>query len=136
MGGGIPVWKDANLGNGWTQVNLEQVAAWNPDVIFIAYYFSPVSDVVNALKVDPQWQGLDAVKNGRIYGFATDAYSWDQPDPRWILGLQWLAGKMNPELFPSLNIEEEAQNFYLELYRIDESVFTETIYPLLTGDWK
>ncbi len=136
MSGGIPVWKDANLGNGWTQVNLEQVAAWNPEMIIIVSYLNPVNEVVDLLKADPQWQGLDAVKNGKIYGFATDAYSWDQPDPRWILGLTWLSGKLHPDLFPNLDIESEAQTFYRELYGINESVFTNTMLPLLTGDWR
>ncbi len=105
--GGNPVWADANPVDSWTKVSLEQVAAWNPDIIFIVAYFNPVDDVVASLKADPQWQALDAVKNDKIFGFATDVYSWDQPDTRWILGLTWVAGKLHPDLFPDLDMAKE-----------------------------
>ena len=82
-GGGIPVWEDANPSKGWTKVSLEQVAAWNPDVIFVVAYATPINDVVKKLKADSQWQSLKAVKEDKLFGFATDVYSWDQPDTRW-----------------------------------------------------
>ncbi|NMC78177.1 MAG: molybdate ABC transporter substrate-binding protein, partial [Chloroflexi bacterium] len=132
--GGAPVWADANPVDSWTKVSLEQVAAWNPDIIFIVAYFNPVDDVVASLKVDPQWQALDAVKNDKIFGFATDVYSWDQPDTRWILGLTWMAGKLHPDLFPDLDMVKEAQTFYQELYGIDEATFQKDLQPLMSGD--
>lgn len=132
--GGAPVWADANPVDSWTKVSLEQVAAWNPDIIFIVAYFNPVDDVVASLKADPQWQALDAVKNDKIFGFATDVYSWDQPDTRWILGLTWMAGKLHPDLFPDLDMVKEAQTFYQELYGIDEATFQKDLQPLMSGD--
>jgi iron complex transport system substrate-binding protein len=134
IAGGDPVWQDANPGSGWTKVSLEQVAAWNPDVILIVAYFNPVDDVVTKLKADAQWQALSAVTNDRIYGFPKDVYSWDQPDSRWILGLTWVAGKLHPDLFPDLDIQEEAQTFYNELYGMDDASFESNIQPILTGD--
>jgi molybdenum ABC transporter molybdate-binding protein len=132
--GGTPVWKDANLSNGWTKVTLEQIAAWNPDVIFVASYFNPVNDVVAKLKADSQWQALSAVKNNKLYGFATDVYSWDEADTRWILGLTWTAGKLHPDLFPDLDIVKESKAFYQELYGMDAASYEKNIQPLLTGD--
>ena len=132
--GGTPVWKDANPGQGWAKVGLEQVAAWNPDAIFVVAYFSPVNDVVKKLKADPQWQALAAVKNNKVFAFATDVYSWDQPDTRWILGLTWMAGKLHPDLFPGLDIKKEARSFYKELYGMDDAAFQKNILPIFTGD--
>jgi len=131
--GGEPVWQDANPGKGWTKVSLEQIAAWNPDVIFIIAYFNPANDVVKNLKADPQWQSLNAVKNNKIYGFASDVYSWDQPDTRWILGLTWVAGILHPDLFPGLDIAKEAQAFYNAMYGMDDASFQKNIQPLLIG---
>jgi len=132
--GGRPVWEDANPGKGWTKVNLEQIAAWNPDVVFIVAYASPINDVVKKIKADALWQGLNAVKNNKVYGFATDVYSWDQPDTRWPLGLSWVAGKLHPDLFPGLDITREAQAFYQDLYGMDEASFQKNILPLFKGD--
>jgi molybdenum ABC transporter molybdate-binding protein len=134
--GGTPVWSDAQLGNGWTKVGIEQVAAWNPDVIFVVSYFSPVNDVVKKLKADAQWQALSAVKNNKVYGFATDVYSWDEADTRWVLGLTWVAGKLHPDLFPELDMQKEAATFYSELYGMDDAAFQKNIVPMFTGDIK
>lgn len=132
--GGNPAWKDSQLGNSWTTVTIEQIATWNPDDIFIVSYFSPVNDVVTSLKADPQWSELKAVKDGKIFGFATDVYSWDESDTRWILGLTWMASKLHPDLFPTLDIKSEAQNFYQTLYSMDSATFESKIVPLFTGD--
>ncbi len=134
MAGGEPVWADANPGGGWTQVAFEQIAAWDADQIFIISYSRNPSDVAAELRADPNWQALRAVREGRLYAFAADLYSWDQPDTRWILGLLWLAGKLHPEQFPALDITAEAQTFYQTLYGLDETFFAENILPTFKGD--
>jgi len=132
--GGAPVWADANPGKGWTKVSLEQVAAWDPDQVYIVSYFKPVGEVIAGLKADAQWKELRALKDEKVYGFARDLYSWDQPDTRWALGLLWLAGKINPQLFPDLDIQKEAQVFYQTLYGMDEAAFQKDILPTFAGD--
>jgi iron complex transport system substrate-binding protein len=132
--GGTPVWSDAELGDSWTTVTVEQVAAWNPDYIFVISYFSPVADVITGLEADPQWSELDAVKNGKLYGFAGDVFSWDQADTRWILGTTWMATKLHPDLFSGLDITAEAASFYETLYGMDNAEFTSKIVPLFSGD--
>ena len=132
--GGTPAWKDSKLGNSWTTVTIEQIAAYNPDYIFIVSYFSPVKDVVASIKADAQWKELKAVKDNKLYGFASDVYSWDESDTRWILGMTWMAGKLHPDLFPNLDIKSEAQDFYKTLYSMDSATFESKIVPLLSGD--
>lgn len=133
MAGGEPVWADANPAKGWTQVALEQVAAWDADQIFVISYFKPANEVVDGLKADPNWQAIRAVKEDKIHAFATDLYSWDQPDPRWILGLTWLAGKIHPELFPALDMTAEVENFYQTLYGLDKAFVEQNIVPTFKG---
>jgi iron complex transport system substrate-binding protein len=134
MAGGDPVWANANPGSGWMQVTLEQIAAWDADQVFIIAYNKNPSDVVASLKADPNWQALRAIQDGHIYAFPVDLYSWDQPDPRWILGLTWLAGRLHPELFPGLDITAEARNFYQTLYGLDAAFFEQNILPTFKGD--
>jgi iron complex transport system substrate-binding protein len=112
------------------------VAAWNPDVIFVVAYATPVDEAVKTLKADTQWQGLKAVKDNKVYGFATDIYSWDQPDTRWILGLEWAAIKLHPDLFKDLDIIKESKEFYKELYGMEDAAYTKDIQPTLKGDVK
>ena len=134
MAGGDPVWMDANPGSGWTQVSLEQIAAWNAEEIFIVSYTENSSDVVSMLLEDPNWQVLRAAQENGLHAFPGDYYSWDQPDPRWILGLSWLAGRLHPELFPNLNMIEAARDFFQTNYRLDAAAFDQVLLPNLRGD--
>ena len=134
MAGGEPIWSSANPASGWTKVSLEQIAAWDADQIFIISYFKNPSEVVAGLKTDPQWQALRAVQQGHLYAFPGDLYSWDQPDVRWILGLSWLAARLHPDRFPQLDIVQEAQQFYQNLYRLDAQFFEKNIRPTFKGD--
>jgi iron complex transport system substrate-binding protein len=134
IAGGAPVWADANPGDGWTQVTLEQIAAWDADQIFVIAYFADPSEVVAGLKDDPNWQAIRAVEAGELYAFPGDLYSWDQPDPRWVLGLTWLAGTMHPDLYPDLDMTVEAQTFYQSLYGLDAEFVEENIIPTFSGD--
>jgi iron complex transport system substrate-binding protein len=132
--GGMPVWLDAELGNSWTTVTLEQIAAWDPDQIYIVSYFIPAADVISTLEDDPQWQALRATGDGKLYGFPADYYSWDQPDPRWILGLEWLAKTMHPEQFEELDMQQEIRSFYADLYNMDDEAYAEIVEPNLPAD--
>ncbi len=134
LAGGDPVWVDANLSNGWTQVSLEQVAAWDADQIFIISYNTNPSDVVAGLQNNPNWQALRAVQENKLYAFPADLYSWDQPDTRWILGLTWLASRLHPDQFPELDMVAEAQNFYQNLYGLEAAFFEQNILPTFKGD--
>lgn len=134
LAGGEPVWGSANPGKGWTTVTLEQIAAWDPDQIYIISYLKDSSDIAAGLKTDPQWSALRAVKENHLHGFPADIYSWDQSDSRWILGLSWLAAHLHPEKFPQFDILQEAQDFYQKLYGLDAQFFNENILPTFRGD--
>ena len=134
IAGGTPVWIGANPGSGWARVGLEQVAAWNPDVILVIDYRRSVDDAVARMRADPRFSMLVAGKSGRIWGFPQDFLSWDQPDTRWALGLLWTVKTLHPDRAASLSIEAEARRFYRLLYGFDEAVFDRVVRPRLTGD--
>ncbi len=134
LAGGSPLWKDTAQGNGWTVVNFEQVASWDADRIFVISYSADAAEIVDGLKADPQWQALKAVQDEEIYGFAADIYSWDQSDPRWILGVTWLAGKIHPDRFPDLDMPQQVIQFFEQMYGMDKSVIQEHIISTLKGN--
>ena len=134
LAGGQPLWKEAAQGGGWTVVNLEQIAAWDPDKVFIIHYNGNSAETADRIQTDSQWQALAAAQEAEIYGFASDIYSWDQPDPRWILGVMWLAGKIHPESFEDLDIEQEASQFFEQMYGLDSSTVEGEVLPTLKGD--
>lgn len=133
MAGGKATWKSASDKGGWTVVNLEQIAAWNPDMVFVVNYNGNSKDVVAKLKADLKWQALKAIKDNKVYGLPSDFYTWDQPDSRWGLGLVWLAAKIQPTLFSDVNITQEINQFYA-LYGLDQATVQTKVTPLLQGD--
>jgi iron complex transport system substrate-binding protein len=134
LAGGNPVWKDAAPAGGWTTVNFEQIAQWNPDKIFVVTYQSDASEVVGKLAESPEWQALDAVKNGEIYGFPEDIFGWDSPDPRWILGVTWLGTKIHLEAMRDVDMMQEIRTFFETIYGMDEATIDTYIIPALTMD--
>ena len=134
LAGGRLAWRDAQLGKGWTTVTLEQIAAWDPDQVYVVSYVADVDDVVASLEADPQWQGLRAVGEGHLFAFPADYYSWDQPDPRWALGLAWLGAKIHPDRFAGLDMDKETRSFFRDLYGLDDAAYERDILPHLSGD--
>ncbi|MFN3762348.1 MAG: ABC transporter substrate-binding protein, partial [Anaerolineae bacterium] len=132
MAGGRPVWLDVQ-GSGWTVVTLEQIAAWDPDQVYVIDYFGDPREAVERLQADPVARNLKAVREGRVFAFPKDTYSWDQPDTRWILGLQWLAAHIHPDRFADLDILQEFTTFYRTLYRLDDAAIEGRLRPLLQG---
>lgn len=135
MGGGRPVWRDANPGSGWGTVGFEQIAAWDPEVIILVEYGGAAREIAERLRGQPRWQALRAVREGRFLAMPLDHYSWDQPDVRWLLGLQWTAGVLHPELFAGIDLERETRRFYRMLYGLSDTRFDELIAPVLSGDF-
>lgn len=132
--GGIPVWKATAQPGGWTIVNFEQIAAWNPDFVFVIDYNGDSRATAAKLRADPLWASLKATKSQQIYGFPQDFYSWDQPDPRWILGLSWLATKIHPRLFADVDMLSELQAFFRQIYGLDALTVQTKVLPMLKGD--
>jgi iron complex transport system substrate-binding protein len=136
LAGGEPVWKEAAAGGGWTVVNFEQIAAWDPDQILVVSYKVDSAQVVEQFKADGQWLALRAVQGEQVHGFPGDIFSWDQPDPRWILGVTWLASRMYAERFNDLDMEQEALEFFSQMYGMEESQVESSILPTLKGNLK
>jgi iron complex transport system substrate-binding protein len=129
--GGIPVWvSEAQITDGWTVVNFEQIAAWNPDKIFVVMtYDHDMQAVIDNLKADVYWSKLTAVQNGELYAYPMDHFQWNTPEPRWILGYTWLATRIYPNLFADVDMQEEVYTFFNELYGLDRATVDKVIMP-------
>jgi iron complex transport system substrate-binding protein len=132
--GGTPIWTEASETGGWAIVNFEQIAAWDPDQIYVIYYPGDASPITEHLKSDPKWQAIQAVQQDQLFAFPGDFLSWDQPDTRWILGLSWLFAKVQPELADGIDITQEINQFYEQLYRLDKETIQNEVNSVLNGD--
>lgn len=101
---------------GARQVSLEQVLQWNPQVIFVQDRYP---QVVKQIESDPQWQGIDAVKNHRVWLMPEYAKAWGYPMPEALaLGELWMAKKLYPSRYNGVDVDGKAQEYYQRFYRV------------------
>ncbi|EIC86738.1 periplasmic binding protein [Serratia sp. M24T3] len=100
---------------GFKQVSLEQVIAWDPQVIFVQDRYPKV---VGEIERDPKWQVIDAVKNHRVYLMPEYAKAWGYPMPEALaIGELWMAKKLYPQKFSDIDMQKQANAYYQKFYR-------------------
>lgn len=103
-------------GNGMTEVSMEQVMEWDPEVIITSspQFFSSVYS-------DPLWAGVDAVENERLYLAPQNPLCWiDRPQgPHLIIGTAWTATVLYPELFEDMDMEQLTRDFYSQFFHYE-----------------
>ncbi len=114
LAGGIPVGRALSPRPGlfWQRVDAERLLLWDPEVVLVPVYNQV--DLV-ALASDPIWQGVTAVRTGRVYRFPEFFASWDIPGPEVVLGLLWLAETLHPGS-TGLDLVTEVIRFYGDFY--------------------
>ncbi len=134
--GGDPIWLSAAAPtDGWTITNIEQIAQWNADKIFVVVHFRlDPQEIIDQLKADANWSALKAVQSGQLYAFPQDIFGWDQPEPRWILGVQWLATRIHPDLFADVDMDAEVRAWFGDLYGMDAAAIEQDIIPRVVMD--
>jgi len=102
---------------GMEKVSLEQVLAYNPEVI-IAQDAGFAASVLS----NPQWQGVRAVREKRVYYVPHAPFNWVDRPPTVMraIGVQWLANIFYPERFP-FERNRETQDFYRRFLNVDVS---------------
>lgn len=99
---------------GFAPVGVEQILAWNPDVILLNN-FEPGLGPAEILR-DSRLAGLAAVRQGRVYGFPRGGFRWDPPSQETPLALHWLFNVLHPQrALPGLR--SKIASAYRMLYR-------------------
>ena len=104
-------------GSGLAQVSLEQVLAWDPEVIVtIDLAFA------DTVRRDPSWAGIRAVKAGRVHLSPKLPFGWVDfpPSVNRMVGLWWLAKLLYPAQFPE-DIRSIAREFHTLFYQVTPS---------------
>ncbi len=102
---------------GLATVSLEQVLAWNPEVIVTidqAFF--------RAVRQDAAWSSVAAVRAGRVHLAPSLPFGWIDfpPSVNRLIGLHWLGRVLYPDHFKD-DIRALAASFYREFYHVDVS---------------
>lgn len=115
-GGGINV---AGELSGPSSVNMEQIYAWDPDIIILTTFTETMPEDLYNNTIDGQdWSQVSAVLNGKVYKEPLGVYRWFPPSGDAPLMLKWMAQTLNPDYF-SYDMNEEIRAYYNEFYQYD-----------------
>ena len=103
-------------GGGMTPVSMEQVLAWNPDLILAGD-----SKFYNSVLSDPNWKDINAVKNKKVYLIPNQPFGWIDRPPgvNRIIGIPWLAKVFYPDLFTDIDLPALIKEFYSNFLHYD-----------------
>lgn len=102
---------------GLANVSIEQVLAWNPDVIVTIdqMFFVNVAH-------DAAWAGVEAVRKRQVHLAPNLPFGWIDfpPAANRLIGLWWLAKTLYPERFPE-DLTALTRDFYTRFYHVTPS---------------
>ena len=95
----------------FTDVNPEQIIAWDPEVILLNGFEDDLTpdDVYG----NPLFADVSAVQNRRVYQLPLGGYRWDPPNQESPLTWAWVASLLHPERFHVPLREEIAERYQL-----------------------
>jgi iron complex transport system substrate-binding protein len=103
-------------------LNLETLLQLNPEVIYM--WNNEKLDPINITSGDTvdgidysTWKEISAVKNKRVYEIP-DPFVYDFHSPRLPLAMMCVAKDLHPDKFSSLNLTQEADQYYVEVYGV------------------
>ena len=102
----------------WSEIDYEQLLAWNPEYIILA---ADASYTVEDVLSDPNLSSVEAVKNGNVYIVPNNAEAWDSPVPSSILGAIWLSNILHPEKVSNDECLTRINNYYETFYNFTYS---------------
>lgn len=117
--GGINVTKEYAAGAKGSEISVEQVMEWNPDVIVTQK--GNGNENLEGILGDARITDLNAMQKHQVHQFPIGAFWWDRPSPEAPLGVMWLAKTLYPEYTKDIDLEKETKEFYKTFYDYDLS---------------
>jgi iron complex transport system substrate-binding protein len=106
-------------GLGMSNVSLEQVLDWDPEVI-VAWDLKVRGGADELIRTSPNWAKIRAVKTGRVYTMPNVPFAWCDRPPgvNRLLGIHWVANMLYPQRY-DVDMVELTREFYSTMYWVD-----------------
>lgn len=117
-------------------ITMEQVYAWDPDVIILTN-FTPTKpeDLYNNAVGSDDWSTVKAVKDHRVYKMPMGTYRSYTPSIDTPMVLEWMAQVVYPELFADYDVNADVKAYYQDVFGValsDDQI--SVMYPSTTAD--
>ena len=120
LAGAVNVAEDVEVAHwGMTQVDLEQVLGWDPEVIFAwsEEYGGGADQMIRSMS---EWAQIRAVQDGRVYAIPALPFQWCDRPPgvNRLIGIMWVANVLYPDYY-DVDMVDETREFYKKMYRVE-----------------
>ena len=100
--------------------NLEQVYAWNPDMIFITNFNTALpKDLYENTVGSYDWSEVKAVKEKEVFKMPLGMYRTYTPGIDTPITLLWFAKTAYPDMFADVDLIKETREYYKDIFGID-----------------
>ncbi len=100
-------------------ITMEQVYAWDPDVIIITNFTqTQPEDLYQNAVGDDDWSTVSAVVNQQVYKMPLGTYRTYTPGVDTPMTLEWMASLLYPDLFPEFDLTADVKAYYNDLYGV------------------
>ncbi len=109
---------DKKFNTPWPKLDLERIIAYwgnKTDVLILTSFSKERLDrALSAIRTDPRWRAIKAVKEGHVYGILAGSNGFLDWGPRIIVGVYQMANIIYPEYYPDWKpvAKELFENFY------------------------
>lgn len=119
MAGGINVAGELQ-DMGPSKVNMEQIYAWDPELIYITNFSQAMpEDLANNAIGSDDWSSIKAVQEGRVHKMPLGSYRTFTPGVDTPVTLLWVAKQMYPEKFADIDIAKEFKDYYKNFFNVE-----------------
>lgn len=106
-------------GDNSVTVNLEQVYAWDPDLIFVTNFTTALpQDLYDNTVGAYDWNGISAVQNRAVYKMPLGMYRSYTPGVDTPITLYWMAKTVYPQLFEDIDVTEKCMEYYKTVFGV------------------
>lgn len=105
---------------------MEQLLKWNPDIMIVSSH-----EEANAVRREPRFSGLKAVRAGRVLVAPCGAHTWGNRTAEQPLTVLWAAQQFYPKLFADVDLASETRKFYRDFFGVAISALQAS--EILTG---
>lgn len=124
-------------GYGRSEVSMEQLIKWNPEIIIVCVdqgAAAPSDNPYDKIMSDPNWSNIKAVKDKKVYVIPYLPYNWFDrpPSVMRIMGEKWLGNLLYPDYY-KYDIKADTKEFYDKFFHIK---ITDDQYKEITANSK
>lgn len=107
------------------EINFEQIAIWDPELIVFGS-----NSIYDSVGTDAAWTGIAAIKNGNYFEVPAEPWIWlnNPPTVNQVMGLQWFPRICYPDVFGD-DLQEVVADYYKTFYNYN---LTDAEYQELT----